>query len=550
MNLIEQLQQSFNDFLKLQFSLTAQQLKNCQFSLNIDPTKQQFGDININAAMVLAKELNQNPRAIAQTIAENFSHPFIEKIEIAGPGFLNLYISKTALHELAKELLTQKNTFYHLSKDAQKYRYNLEFVSANPTGPLHLGHGRGGIIGDVLGNILLFIGHDVTKEYYINDVGNQITKLGESFQVRCLQTLGDGVAFPEDGYHGQYLIDLAQLAVNQYGEAIREQSIQFFSEYAYEHLLEKIKTTLLEYGISFDVWFSERSLYKNHDVENVIKQLTQNGFTYEKDGAIWFKSTAFGDDKDRVLERANGIKTYVASDTAYLENKIDRGFDYLIMVLGQDHHSYVTRLQGLKQALGFAQIPLDIILYQLVTLSEEGEQLRMSKRAGRIVTLSDVIETVGKDVARFFYLNRKADAHLDFNLDLALKKTEENPVYYIQYAYVRIKSILDKASDIPGLNDITEADTLFVSHSEAMLLKKSVALKHLLNLIASTHQTHLLAYYAIELAQTFHTYYAKNRVIDELYIDQSRGRLAAMTILQETFEIVLDLLGLSKPERM
>ncbi len=550
MNLIEQLEQKFNTYLTKTFSLTNEQLKNCQFILNVDPAKQQFGDINVNAAMVLAKELGQNPRSIAQTIADGFSHPFIEKIEIAGPGFLNIYFTKTAIHEIAKELFTQKSDFYKLSKDAAKHNYNLEFVSANPTGPLHIGHGRGGIIGDVLGNVLKFIGHKVTKEYYINDVGNQITKLGESFKVRCLQTLGEGVAIPEDGYHGQYLIDLAQLAVQQHGAAIKENPIYFFSDFAYEHLLEKIKTTLLDYGIKFDVWFSEQTLYENLDVEKIINELTAKGFTYEKDGALWFKSTEFGDDKDRVLVRANGAMTYVASDTAYLENKIDRGFDYLVMVLGQDHHSYVTRLQGLKQALGYKNLPLDIILYQLVTLSEKGEQVRMSKRAGKMVTLREIIDTVGKDVARFFYLNRKADAHLDFNLNLALKKTEENPVYYIQYAYVRIKSILDKASQLPELTDIKAKDTLFVGPSEAMLLKKVIALKHLLTVIAGGHHTHLLAYYAIELAQTFHTYYAKNRVIDELYTDQSRGRLAAMIILKETFETVLDLLGLSKPERM
>ncbi|MEX2437995.1 MAG: arginine--tRNA ligase [Candidatus Babeliales bacterium] len=550
MNIIDQLEQLFREFLKSTFSLMDEQLNNCQFSLNIDPAKQQFGDINSNAAMILTKELKRNPREIAQTIAANFSHPLIAKIEIAGPGFINIYCTALAWHDLAKELITQKNNFFMLAADAQKYRYNLEFVSANPTGPLHLGHGRGGIIGDVLGNVLSFLGHSVTKEYYINDVGNQIAKLGESFKIRCLQALGDGVAIPEDGYHGQYLIDLAQLILASHGAAIREKPASFFSEYAYTNLLEHIKITLLNYGISFDVWFSERQLYQDHAVEKVIKELTHRGYTYEKDDAVWFKSTEFGDDKDRVLERGNGIMTYVASDTAYLQNKIERGFDTLIMTLGQDHHSYVTRLQGLKQALGYTTINLDIIIYQLVTLSEQGEQLRMSKRAGRSVTLDDIIETVGKDVARFFYLNRKADAHLDFNLDLALKKTEENPVYYIQYAYVRIKSIIDKAAEVPEFADISPKDSLFVGPAEAFLIKKIIALKHLLNVIAATHQTHLLAYYAIELAQAFHAYYAKNRILDELYIDQSRGRLATIQMILNTFDLVLDLLGLTKPNRM
>jgi arginyl-tRNA synthetase len=315
-------------------------------------------------------------------------------------------------------------------------------------------------------------------------------------------------------------------------------------------MLDMIKKTLSDYGIEYDVWFSEKDLHQSGSVDAELKKLAKDGFTYEKDGATWFKSTEFGDDKDRVLRRANGEVTYIAADVAYMEDKFKRGADHLIFILGQDHHSYVNRLQGILQATGFGDKPLDVILYQLVALKESGQSLKMSKRAGNIVSLREIIDLVGPDVARFFYLNRKADTHLDFDIDLALKKTDENPVFYIQYAYVRIKSILTKAALEKELRDISIKDAAGLGQAEQLLLKKIMILKELLKNIGQNFQTHLLTYYLVELAQLFHSYYNKNRVIDMDNIPLSRARILLLQQLQKTFELVSKLLEIGTPESM
>jgi arginyl-tRNA synthetase len=550
MNLLVHLEQAFHEFLIKTFSIDANILKEHTLTLNVDEQKQAFGDLSSNAALVLAKSLSMQPRAIAQKIQENFKYPIVEKIEIAGPGFLNFFLTQNAFITLAQTLYDQEDEFFKLEESARRHTYNVEFVSANPTGPLHLGHGRGGIIGDVLGNILRFLGYKVTKEFYINDAGNQIQKLGASFKARCLQLLGKDAQVPEDGYQGDYLVALARACVDTYGASLLGESDEFFAQYAKTKLLEAIKKTLAEYGITFDVWFSEKTLHESGAIDKSLKKLEKNNATYEKDGALWFRSTEYGDDKDRVVRKTSGELTYAAADIAYLENKIERGADKLVIVLGQDHHSYKQRLAGILQALGYNKEMLDVILYQLVTIKEGGEALRMSKRAGRIVTLQDVIETVGKDVARFFYLNRKADAHLDFDIELALKKTEENPVYYIQYAYVRTGSILEKSKHENGLAEIGVHDAKNLGKPEQLLIKKMISLKTLLETISHTHQTHALTYYILELAQLFHSYYAKNRVIDPDHIEQSRGRLLLISLLRMTFGTGMKLIGISCPEKM
>src|SRR4030095_9836534 len=423
-------------------------------------------------------------------------------------------------------------------------------VSANPTGPLHFGHGRGGIIGDVLGNVLKFVGHDVTKEFYINDAGNQIQKLGESFKIRCLNAAGITASIAQDGYHGEYLIELANDCFAQYGQEIFDKPDSFFAEYAKENLLQALQNTLKDYGIEYDVWFSEKTLHESNAIEKALAVLHDHGLLFELDGALWFKTTQFGDDKDRVVKKSTGEYTYIAADIAYLKNKIDRGFNNLIFTLGHDHHSYVARLNAVKNGLGYGQCPLAAILYQLVKISEDGQAVRMSKRAGAIVSLQDIINTVGKDVARFFYLNRKADAQLEFDLGLALKKTEENPVYYVQYAYVRTGSIIEKAAKEAHLNDICAHDAQYIGPEEYFLLKKIVFLEQLLIDISVNHQTHLLTYYVIELAQLFHRYYSHVRVLDPSNREKSRGRLLMITILRNSIALVLDLLGVSHPEKM
>lgn len=548
MNIIARVQKSFIDFLINSFAITPQLAQKCTLALNVDENKQAFGDLNSSASLVLAKEVGTSPRAIAQQIADNFKDAFVEKIEIAGPGFLNFFLTQQAFDAVAQELFTQKNNFFKL--DAQPHKkINIEFVSANPTGPLHFGHGRGGIIGDVLANVLLFLGYDVTKEFYINDAGSQIQKLGDSLKIRYQQVCGMQVDLPEDAYHGTYLINIANDLKAEHGTALLDQPTQFFADYAKEKLLAHIRSTLKDYGIAFDVWFSEKTLHDSKAIDIALEQLKKSDHLYESEGALWFKSTQFGDDKDRVVRKKDNSLTYAAADIAYLQNKLQRGHDELIFILGHDHHSYATRLKGLLKALGHNN-PLDVILYQLVSIKEDGEQVRMSKRAGKIVSLQDIIDTVGKDVARYFYLNRKSDAQLEFDLNLALTHSDENPVFYIQYAYVRTGSILANAQHEKALDSITAQDLTHLSSDDNLLLKKIVQLKEMLEVISTTHQTHLLAYYAHELAQTFNRYYNKNRVINPENIPLSRARLALILIMRDTLGLSLDLLGLGKPARM
>ncbi len=549
MNPLDQLKTDFSSFLCTHFELSSEDIPRDFFTLNTDEKKQQFGDINSNIALMLAKKLQQAPRNIAQAIVDNFSHKDVEKIEIAGPGFINFFLTVACWQSIAQTLHTQKHSFFapHI-KD--KPVVSLEFVSANPTGPLHFGHGRGGIIGDVLARVLRFLHYSVTTEFYINDSGKQIKKLGISFMTRCAQQLGKNITLPEDGYQGEYLVQLADECIEKHGKQILEKDDAFFQEYAQRHLLNNIKRTLESYNISFDVWFSEKALHTSGKIDQVIAILQKHDFVYEQDGALWFKATEFGDDKDRVVKKANGELTYVAADIAYLQDKVDRGFTQLVMVLGHDHHGYTKRLQAALQALNLSQqAQLNVILYQLVSIKQDGKQLRLSKRAGRIISLQDIISTVGVDVARFFYLHRKADAQLEFDLNLALQKTDENPVYYVQYAYVRAKSILAKAQEQEALKNITlTVDE--IDAEEQMLLKKIISLQSVLANIALHHQTHILTYYAIELATTFHKYYNKSRVVDPGNVKKSASRLLMVQLLKETFELLFDLLGISAPKKM
>lgn len=549
MNCIEQIQEAFTTYLKTNFNIDQSTALSSRFILNVDENKQQFGDLNSNAPMVIAKKIGKNPREIASQITTEFTHPMLGKLEIAGPGFLNATLTLPAIQHIAHELATEQSNYFKLPTTAKKFHYSIEFVSANPTGPLHFGHGRGGIIGDVLGNILTFIGHTVTKEFYINDAGSQMQKLGMSLKIRCLQELGLQATLPEEAYHGDYLIEVAKECIKEHGSSVQEQSEQFFINYGYQYLLKRLQDTLNTYGIHFDVWFSEKTLHQNGSIEKALSLLEQHGYLYEQEGAQWFKATTFGDDKDRVVRKSTGEYTYAAADIAYLLNKAERGFDKLIMTLGHDHHSYAIRLEAIRKALQI-KCTLDIILYQLVRMQASGQLVRMSKRAGNIVTLDDVIATVGPDVTRFFYLNRKADAQLVFDLDLALKKTEENPVYYIQYAYVRTNSILEKATQEKTLQNICDADCKNVGLEESLLIKKIASLKELLETISLNNQTHLLTYYVLELSTLFHRYYAQNRVIELEHSEKSRARVYIIALLNNTFKLCLKLLGISCPEKM
>lgn len=548
MNIFEILENSFTSFIQKKYHNISLSYNPHFFVINADETKKEFGDINSNIALIIAKQQKQNPRIIAQEIITFFSYPAIEKIEVAGVGFLNFFLKKDVFKEILKELLSKKSDFFKDEK-VQSKKINIEFVSANPTGPLHFGHGRGGIIGDTLARIYSFLGHQVVSEFYINDAGNQMQKLGASFKARCLEQMGINAAIPEDGYFGEYLINLATECAKS-EKVVEKRSDSFFVEYAGNKMLEEIKETLSKYKIEFDVWFSEKTLHENGEIEKVIQNLKEKKLIEYRDDAWWFLSTKFGDDKDRVVKKSNGELTYIAADIAYLKNKIDRKFDHFIMILGHDHHGYVARLAAVCKAFGYETNILDIVLYQLVKITKEGALVRMSKRAGNIVTLDDVIDTVSVDVARFFYLQKKADSPLEFDIELALKKSDENPVFYIQYAYVRCLSILKKSCDYVKLLDIKEKDIMDFSFDEIMLLKKICVLKKTLHDICQNYQVHLLAQATIEIATLFHQYYAKYIIINVNEIKESRHRLFIIQMLKETLEVLFDLLGISKPEKM
>lgn len=549
MNSFEKIRSFFIAFLNQTYHLSEEVMQSHRFELNCDEDKQQFGDINSNFAMIAAKHLKINPRALAQQIISDFQHINIIKIEVAGPGFLNFFMTANWYNELAQEIYEQKDLFFSQHSAPQK-KINVEFISANPTGPLHIGHGRNGILGDVLATIYQFINQDVSREFYINDAGSQITKLGQSFKVRCLQKLGHSIELAEDGYHGQYLIDLAQTCVTAFGNNLEREPDLFFETYAKTHMLSLQKETLENYGILFQTWFSEKTLHDQGKVHEALEKLIVRNHTFEQDGALWFRSTTFGDDKDRVLKKANGELTYVAADIAYLIDKFERGFTQLIMVLGHDHHSYKTRLHAIMQALGYDPKNLTIILYQLVHIVQDGLPVKMSKRTGNMITLSDIIEEVGKNVARFFFLNRKADAELEFDLSLALSQSNENPVFYIQYAYVRTHSILQKALE----KNITLPESFAAnnecSDSEKLILRKICSLRTLIFDISQNHQIHLIAYYAYELANLFHKYYNTHQVIDIHDTAISSQRLSIIILVQQTLQTSFYLMGIVPLEKM
>lgn len=549
MNSFEKIQSSFISFLQQSFMIPLEIIQAGKFELNCDEDKQQFGDINSNIAMIAAKHLKTNPRALAQAIIDGFMNKMIVKIEVAGPGFLNFFMTPEWFCQLAQEIKSQKDLFFKAGYLASK-KINIEFVSANPTGPLHIGHGRNGILGDVLATVYQFLNQEISREFYINDAGAQITKLGLSFKIRCLQQLGQNIELLEDGYHGEYLITLAKKCVQEFATNLENQPIAFFETYAKEHMLAMQKETLESYGIVFQTWFSEKSLHDFGKVTSSIQRLVATGHTYEKEGALWFRSTTFGDDKDRVLKKANGDLTYVAADIAYLLDKFDRGFTQLFMILGHDHHSYKMRLHAIMQALGYDPKNLTIILYQLVHVLQDGAPVKMSKRTGKMITLSDIVEEVGKNVARFFFLNRKADAELEFDLNLALSQSNENPVFYIQYAYVRTHSIYNKATE-EGITIFENSNfNLPFTNSEKLIIKKVCSLKTLFFDIAKNHQIHLIAYASYELAALFHKYYNTHRVIDGENKKISGQRLDMIMIVQETLETLFYLMGITPLKKM
>lgn len=521
------------------------------------PKHEGQGDFSTNFAMMSAKLQKMAPRAIAQALVNAMpDDSSIEKIEVAGPGFINFFLSNAAWHPVVNEVLA-KDGQYGASDMGQGEKVQVEFVSANPTGPLHVGHGRGAAVGDAVGNILAYAGFDVQKEYYINDSGRQIRTLGTSVWLRLLEMKGRQIDFPEDCYQGDYIKDLAQEVAAAQGEGFEETSedegIAVCARFAANDILSGIKEDLEAFGVFFDNWFSEQSLYDEGRVQAAIEAFKASGQIYEKDGALWFRTEDFGDEKDRVVVRNNGLTTYFASDIAYHKEKYERGFSRVIDVWGADHHGYIKRIDAAVQATGNKSEQFDVILVQLVNLLRGGEPVQMSTRAGEFVTLKDIVDEVGTDAARFMFLSRSYDSGLDFDLELAKQKSADNPVYYVQYVHARISGILGKAKE-QGLLEETDFTSgvsleLLAEDEELRLIKALAGFQEQVEKSAATLHPHVIFTYLMSLAQLFHAYYNRHKVITE---DRalSGARLSLVLAVKKVIRNGLGLLGVSAPERM
>lgn len=512
------------------------------------PKKREQGDFSTNIAMQLTKVLKDNPRNIAEKIVEVLSKNTneIKTIEIAGPGFINIYLNDEYVFSGISNVIKQGEN-YGSSSIGKKEKIDIEFVSANPTGILHLGTARGAAYGSNLANIMSFAGYDVTKEYYINDAGNQIINLGISLKERYKGLCGLEENMPEDGYYGSEIIDIAKTIFDKYGNSKLDEDLEFFKKVAVDYLLNIIKTDLSNFGVTFDVWTSEKSIRAKGRIEESLKILDEKGLVYKKDNATWLKTTVYGDDKDRVLIKTDGSYTYLVPDIAYHLDKFDRGFDYLVDVFGADHHSYVSRLKASIEALGYDKDKLEVRLLQMVRLLRDGEIVKMSKRTGGNITISELVGEIGKDAARYFFATRSLDGQMDFDINLALKKSSENPFFYVGYANARICSILKDAKEknIDICTDIKEAIDI---DSKALLLKV-YEFTEVLASAALKKEPHLITNYVYELASMFHNYYGKHKILTD-DIKMSEKRLGLIKTVGITITNALKLIGVKAPEKM
>ena len=521
------------------------------------PRQAGHGDWATNIAMQLAKPFGVKPRELAdEIIARLPKDKIVKNVEVAGPGFMNFTLASSWVTDTVKAAVEQGENYGRVDV-GKGHRVQVEFVSANPTGPLHMGHGRGAAVGDITASILDFAGYYVEREYYINDAGLQMELLGKSAQARYFEELGRAAEapMPEDGYHGEYMTDIAKVFVEKYGKTLADkpldETLKFFTDESKKMILEIIRKDLSDFGVNFDVWFSEQSLYDDNLVAPAMEELKKKDYAYEQDGALWFRSTKFGDDKDRVLIRTNGVPTYFTSDVAYLKNKYNRGFDHLIYVWGADHHGYVPRLKSVNKAFGYPDDGFDIMLIQMVNLLRDGKPVQMSKRAGTIITLREIMDEVGKDATRFFFVTRRCDTTLDFDLELAKKETSENPVFYVQYAHARICSIY-RSLEEKGIKMPTMADfnvELLSDPSELKLAKVISRLPEEIVKAADERAPHRIAYYANELAEAFHGFYNNQRIlgVEEPVMN---ARLMLVEAARVALRNTLRLLGVSAPEKM
>ncbi len=519
------------------------------------PKNKDHGDYATNMAMQLARIAKKAPRQIAEDMVANFdrSKASIEKIEVAGPGFINFYLDNQYLTKLIPTIIDAGEE-YGSTNTGNNKKVQIEFVSANPTGSLHLGHARGAAVGDTLCNLLDKAGFEVGREYYINDAGNQIHNLALSLEARYLEALGKEATMPEDGYYGKDIIGFAQEVVEKDGDKYvhynQEERLQFFREFGLEKELEKIKADLAEFRVNFDEYFSETSLYTSGKIDQALDMLREKGVTYEKDGATWFRTTDFGDDKDRVLIKNDGTYTYLTPDIAYHYDKFKRGFETLINVWGADHHGYIPRMKAAVEAMGYNRDQLEIQIIQLVSLFQNGEKVKMSKRTGKAVTLRDLMDEVGVDAMRYFFAMRSSDSHLDFDMDLAVSRSNENPVYYIQYAHARVCSMLRQGEE-KGYSFEEDVDLSYInSEKEFDLLKKLGEFPEAVDDAALTLSTHRMTNYLFELASALHSFYNAERVLDDEQPEQSKARYKLMKAVQQTLENGTKLIGVSAPEKM
>lgn len=520
------------------------------------PKQPEHGDYATNAAMMLARKLKRNPRQIAEQIVSRLERTdsILAQVEIAGPGFINLFVKPQDWHRVLGQILEQRGQYGRQSLGNGR-KVQVEFVSANPTGPLHIGHGRGSATGDVLANILSACGYQVEREYYINDAGNQMETLGRSLYYRYQQLLGDDSPFPENHYRGEYMIRLAEEFRTERGDEFKNRPLPevlpVFTEYAGSRILTGIRRDLEDFGIGFDVWFSERTLHRQDAIQKTIQDLEARGFVYQSEGAKWFRSSAFGDEKDRVVVRANGISTYFAADLAYHKNKYERGFDRVIDIWGADHHGYMPRMTAGVEALGRNRNDFQVVLVQLVNLLRAGAPVAMSTRAGEFVTLREVIDEVGTDAARFLFLTRRSDSHLDFDLEVAKSRSNDNPVYYVQYAHARLCSLFEVAGDrgIPVENHGAARFAPLVAPAEIQLIKLLGEYPEILANSATHLEPHRITYYLHQLVSQFHSYYNHHRILgDDRQLMQARLCLA--DALRVVIANALGLLGVSAPEKM
>ena len=509
------------------------------------PKDELHGNYSTNVSLILAKKLHKNPIEIANEIKNNINSKILEKIEVAPPGFINFYLTKDKLYEEINKIITE-NKSYGKNNTGNNLKINIEYVSANPTGILHIGHGRGATYGDNLSRIMSFCGYDVTREYYINDAGNQMNNLGISIKERYKEVCGLEYSIPEDGYHGKEIITIAKSIYESYKDSKLDADIEFFKQEGLNILMQQIKKDLDTFRVNFDVFTSEKSLYDRGLVEKVLNSFKKNNECYIEDGALWLRTSNHGDEKDRVIVKNDGNYTYLLPDIAYHANKIDRGFDKLIDVLGSDHHGYVDRLKGSLEILGYDSSILDVKLLQMVRLLQNGEEIKISKRTGKTITLTDLIDEVGVNATRYFFASKSLDTQMDFDMSLAIKNSNENPVYYIEYANARITSILNnykqEIKPINNFHTITEP----IAYT---IMNKLLNFTDTVISASVKQQPHIICNYVYELATLFHSYYSSEKFIteDEEY---TRERMVLLKAIKIVINNSLNLIGIIPREQM